>query len=126
MYNLEIQKIADEIKKRGSRRVLLQLPDGLRPVAISITEALKRLTDAEIIVSGDSCYGACDLALSQAEIIGADLIVHYAHSKLLKTTPIPVDKTLIITTQKLISLKNKLKNLPKKIYKKYPGGLGRN
>lgn len=90
MYNLEIQKIVDEIKKRGSRRVLLQLPDGLRPVAISITEALRRLTDAEIILNGDSCYGACDLALSQADIIEADLIVHYAHSKLLKTTPIPV------------------------------------
>jgi len=90
MYDLEIQKVADEIKTRGAKRVLLQLPDGLRPVAISITEALKRLTNAEIILNGDSCYGACDLALSQAEIIGADLIVHYAHSKLLQSTPIPV------------------------------------
>jgi len=90
MYDLEIQKAADEIKTRGAKRVLLQLPDGLRPVAISIAEALKRLTNAEIILNGDSCYGACDLALSQAEIIGADLIVHYAHSKLLQSTPIPV------------------------------------
>jgi len=90
MYDLEIQRVADEIKTRGARRVLLQLPDGLRPVAISIAEALRKLTNAEVILNGDSCYGACDLALSQAEIIEADLIVHYAHSKLLQSTPIPV------------------------------------
>ena len=90
MYDLEIQRVVGEIKSRGARRVLLQLPDGLRPVAISIAEALRKLTDAEVILNGDSCYGACDLALSQAEIIEADLIVHYAHSKLLQSTPIPV------------------------------------
>ncbi len=89
MYDLETERVASEIKDTGARRVFLQLPDGLRPVAISLTETLRELTGAEILISGDSCYGACDLALIPAREIGADLIVHYGHSRMLETeTPV--------------------------------------
>jgi len=89
MYDLETERVASEIKDTGARRVLLQLPDGLRPVAISLAETLREFTGAEILISGDSCYGACDLALIPAREIGADLIVHYGHSMMLETeTPV--------------------------------------
>ena len=89
MYDLEVQRVADEINKRGAKRVLVQLPDGLRPVALTLSDALTQLTEAEIVLSGDSCYGACDLALPQARSIDVDLIVHYAHSPLLPDPDIP-------------------------------------
>ena len=89
MYDLEVQRVVDEINKRGAKRVLVQLPDGLRPIALTLTDALTQLTDSEIILSGDSCYGACDLALPQARVIDVDLIVHYAHSPLLPDPDIP-------------------------------------
>jgi 2-(3-amino-3-carboxypropyl)histidine synthase len=90
MYDLEVEHIADEIGKRRATRILVQLPDGLRPAAFGIVEALTRLTGAEIFLSGESCYGACDVALSQAEAVGADLIVHYGHSSLMEDAKIPV------------------------------------
>ncbi|UCH57806.1 MAG: diphthamide biosynthesis enzyme Dph2, partial [Candidatus Bathyarchaeota archaeon] len=46
--------------------------------------------NAEILLSGDSCYGACDLAQGQAETLGADMIIHYGHSNMLGETAIPV------------------------------------
>lgn len=90
MYDLETERVAAEIRERGARRVLIQLPDGLRPTALTLAETLTSLTGAETLISGDSCYGACDMALSQAEAIDADLIVHYGHNMMLEDTGTPV------------------------------------
>jgi 2-(3-amino-3-carboxypropyl)histidine synthase len=90
MHDLETQRVAKEIRERGAGRVLIQLPDGLRPRALSLAEDLTRLTGAEILLSGDSCYGACDVAANQAKTVGADLIVHYGHSRMLEDSETPV------------------------------------
>lgn len=90
MYDLELGRVAGEIRARGARKVLLQLPDGLRPMAFEIAEGLRRETGAEMLLSGDSCYGACDIASRQAEAIGADLIVHYGHSRMVQDSGVPV------------------------------------
>ena len=90
MYDLETERVAEEITRRGAKRVLVQLPDGLRPKAFTLAEKLNHLAGAEILLSGDSCYGACDVALTQADAVGADLIVHYGHSRMMKDTDTPV------------------------------------
>jgi len=90
LYDLELDRVAEEIRVRGAARVLLQLPDGLRPLAFGIAESLRKGTGADILLSGDSCYGACDLASRQAEAIGADLIVHYGHSRMVRDLGVPV------------------------------------
>ena len=90
MYDLEIERVSDEIKRRRARRVLLQLPDGLRPQAFKLLGALREQTGVEVLLLGDSCYGACDVALSQAEALEVDLIVHYGHSQMLPEAHIPV------------------------------------
>jgi len=89
MHDLAQERVAREIKERNAETVLLQLPDGLRPTAFNLAQTLTEETGAEIIISGDSCYGACDLALTQAETIQADLIVHYGHSPMIQSeTPV--------------------------------------
>ena len=90
MYDMEVDRVVAEIKRRRAKRILVQLPDGLRPLAFTLAETLERETDAEIILSGQSCYGACDLSLTQADTIMADLIVHYGHSKMIDTPDTPV------------------------------------
>jgi 2-(3-amino-3-carboxypropyl)histidine synthase len=67
MHDLAQERVAREIKERKATTVLLQLPDGLRPTAFTLAQTLTEQTGAEIIISGDSCYGACDLALTQAQ-----------------------------------------------------------
>ena len=82
MYQFEEQRVIDEIRKRGSKRVLLQMPEGLKPAGFRLAKLLEAETHAEIIVSGDPCYGACDLALTSKAAINADLLVHVGHAEI--------------------------------------------
>jgi 2-(3-amino-3-carboxypropyl)histidine synthase len=72
-----------KLKERRARRVALQFPEGLKRQAAGIASDLK---DAgfTVIVSGDPCYGACDLALDTVADGQADVLVHFGHA--------PVDK----------------------------------
>ena len=90
MYDLEIERVTHEIRMRRAKRVLLQLPDGLRPQAFKLMRALREKTGAEVLLLGDSCYGGCDIAFRQAETLEADLLVHFGHSQLLPDTSVPV------------------------------------
>ncbi len=90
MYDLELDRVTSEIMERGAQKILLQLPDGMRPFAFQLVEAIERATDATVLLSGDSCYGACDIALNQARELGVDLIVHYGHTEMVKISEVPV------------------------------------
>lgn len=90
MYDLELDRVTSEIMERGAQKILLQLPDGMRPFAFQLVEAIERATDATVLLSGDSCYGACDIALNQARELGVDLIVHYGHTEMVKVSEVPV------------------------------------
>jgi 2-(3-amino-3-carboxypropyl)histidine synthase len=84
LYDLEKARLKEEIKKRGAKRVLIQLPEGLKPEGPRLAEAVEK-AGALAIVSGDPCYGACDLGIHEAESLAADLIVHFGHSKMIST-----------------------------------------
>jgi 2-(3-amino-3-carboxypropyl)histidine synthase len=90
MYELELDRVAAEIVSRGASRVLLQLPDGMRPFAFQIAEYIRKTTSAEVVISGDSCYGACDLASRQAVELNVDLLIHYGHSSFGLAINVPV------------------------------------
>ncbi|MFQ5758204.1 MAG: diphthamide biosynthesis enzyme Dph2 [Candidatus Bathyarchaeia archaeon] len=78
-HNLEEKRLKEEIKKRQAKRVLIQLPEGLKPEAPRLASIAEE-AGAVIIVSADPCYGACDLALREAESLGVDLLIHYGHT----------------------------------------------
>jgi len=88
MFDFEEERLRQEIVKLGAKRVLLQLPEGLKSEATRLAKVVEK-AGALPIVSADPCYGACDLATSEAESLGADLIVHYGHAKLLKYEKVP-------------------------------------
>lgn len=80
MYHLEENRVIEEIKNRGSKRVLLQMPEGLKPIGFRLAKLLEKETGVEVFVSGDPCYGACDLALLPKKVVEADLLVHVGHA----------------------------------------------
>lgn len=80
--NLELDKVVEEINSSGAKKVLIQLPDGLKPRAMQIEKALNEKVDAEIIIWLGSCYGACDVP--NVEKLGVDLIVQFGHSEYVK------------------------------------------
>jgi 2-(3-amino-3-carboxypropyl)histidine synthase len=87
-FDLEEERIRQEIAKANAKCVLLQLPEGLKPQALQIAKMIEQ-TGSLVIVSADPCYGACDIATSEAQILGVDLIIHFGHSKMMRQTTIP-------------------------------------
>jgi 2-(3-amino-3-carboxypropyl)histidine synthase len=81
---MQYDRLIQEIGKRKSRRVLLQLPEGLKMQALDIAKALGS-SGAEILLSVETCYGACDILDREAKSLGCDLIVHVGHSEMIKT-----------------------------------------
>ncbi|MEM3017476.1 MAG: diphthamide biosynthesis enzyme Dph2 [Candidatus Bathyarchaeia archaeon] len=89
-YNLEIDRLIDEITRRRSRRVLIQVPDGIKPQAASLLETIETRTSAEAFLSASACHGACDIDFEEATQLHADLIIHCGHTEFIHTDKIPV------------------------------------
>jgi len=88
-FNLEEKRLKREIEKLKPKIVFLQLPEGLKPEAPHLASIIEE-AGATAIVSTDPCYGACDLAVPEAKILGADLIVHYGHTPMTIHTGVPI------------------------------------
>ena len=81
MLSDDISDCVRQLRERGAKSVALQFPAGLKRRA---SDYARSLEDAgfDVIVSGDPCYGACDLALDA--LASADVLIHFGHA--------PVDK----------------------------------
>ncbi|RPJ52761.1 MAG: diphthamide biosynthesis enzyme Dph2, partial [Methanobacteriota archaeon] len=77
MSLIPVADLVRRLRERRAKRVALQLPAGLKRQAFPLAKAL-RSAGFEVIVSGDPCYGACDLALGAASL--ADVLVHVGHT----------------------------------------------
>src|SRR6266702_3320339 len=84
MYDLEEERLVAEITGRGARRLLIQLPDGLKNEGPRLARLIREKTGAEVFVSASPAWGACDLSLDAASRLKADLLVHYGHNEFLR------------------------------------------
>ncbi|MEA5037714.1 hypothetical protein SDC9_32409 [bioreactor metagenome] len=83
---IQLSEVIIQLKSRNAKRVAVQLPEGLKRKAAKIAKALKN-EGFEVIISGDACWGACDLSLDALE--WADVLVHVGH------TPVTPEKNVI-------------------------------
>jgi len=72
-----VSELARDLRERGARTVALQFPAGLKRRGFAIAQEL-RAAGFAVILSGDPCYGACDLALDALDV--ADVLVHFGHA----------------------------------------------
>jgi diphthamide biosynthesis enzyme Dph1/Dph2-like protein len=81
-YDLELEKVAEKIKKEKANTVLIQLPDGLKPKAREIREFLAKKIDkkTKLLFWAGSCFGACDIPTG-AKNANVDLIIQFGHSE---------------------------------------------
>ena len=100
-------ELIEQLKRKGAKRVVLQFPEGLKRQSATVAAALK---DAgfEVILSGDPCYGACDLALDT--LTYADVLVHFGHAPVdehprVIFEPYPVDFDVAVLENALPFLK---------------------
>ncbi len=76
-YDLELERVVSAIKDRNVKRVLIQLPDCLKPLANKIQGFIEEKTNAKVMIWAGSCFGACDTP----EVKGVDLLIQWGHSE---------------------------------------------
>ena len=86
MFDLDEDKLLSEITGRGARRILIQLPDGLKNEGTRLAGLVRAKTGADVFVSAVPAWGACDLSLDAVARLKADLLVHYGHNEFLRDT----------------------------------------
>ncbi|MFH0954721.1 MAG: diphthamide biosynthesis enzyme Dph2 [Candidatus Micrarchaeota archaeon] len=118
----ELDKTVFEIKKRKAKLVALQFPEGLKTKSQKIAQEIENKTGCTTVSIIDPCFGACMLADEQAKKLGANLLVHFGHSRFYKESIpavfVPVhykisDLQIKKTAQKIseeLELKNKKNN----------------
>ncbi|MBI2043713.1 diphthamide biosynthesis enzyme Dph2 [Candidatus Pacearchaeota archaeon] len=82
--NFEIPKLVKELKKRKPKKVLVQLAEGIKQNVSEIARVFENL-GIEAIFSGETAWGACSIALQEAEALKCDLIVHFGHAKFISS-----------------------------------------
>ncbi len=78
-YYIPLDKVVEQIKESGAKRVGIQFPNGLRDRAWETAACIEAHTDATTVISGDLCFGACDLVDRDLIEMDVDLLVHFGH-----------------------------------------------
>lgn len=81
--DFEKEKLINELKKRHPKKVLVQLAEGIKQNASEIKGWIEEL-GIEVVFSGETCWGGCDIAVDEARAVGADLIVQFGHAEFMQ------------------------------------------
>ncbi len=79
-YDLDLGQVVALIQRSGAARVGLQAPEGLKRATPLLARLISQMTGAEVIISGDPCFGACDVDMNLSREV--DLMLHLGHSEL--------------------------------------------
>ena len=83
LYNMDLDRVIRKINSKNIKTVGLQFPEGLKMQAVDIARTIEEECDVNVIISGDPCFGACDVSDYKMKD-SVDLIIHSGH------TPLPI------------------------------------
>jgi 2-(3-amino-3-carboxypropyl)histidine synthase len=76
--DFEIEHIVKLVREKEVRVLQLQFPEGLKRYGPQVAKRIKDDVNISVLLSGNPCYGACDLDRETA----ADLLVHFGHAEI--------------------------------------------
>ena len=79
-FDLQLDYIIRVIKVSEAKTVGFQFPEGLKRKGAKLARTVEEATGAEVIISGDLCFGACDLDRTLLEYV--DILFHFGHAEL--------------------------------------------
>jgi len=96
MLEFDLGKAVAEAKKRKAGLVAVQVPEGLKARLPAILEKIEKGTGAEAFAFIEPCFGACGVKDIASKELGADLLIHFGHTKFvakeaIDTVYIPVE-----------------------------------
>ncbi len=74
-YDLELERVVENIKKIKAKTVCIQLPDNLKKYAAEIASELEWKTESTVLIWADTCFGTCDIPK-----IETDLLIQWGHT----------------------------------------------
>ncbi|HKL29541.1 MAG TPA: diphthamide biosynthesis enzyme Dph2 [Natrialbaceae archaeon] len=79
-WDYELDRIVEAVDERDASTVGLQFPEGLKRRGPRVADDLRELLpeDVTVMISGQPCYGACDLDTYLMQ--RTDVFVHFGHS----------------------------------------------
>ncbi|MDZ7702544.1 MAG: diphthamide biosynthesis enzyme Dph2 [Halobacteriales archaeon] len=79
-WDYELDRVVDAVAERDATTVGLQFPEGLKRRGPAVADDLRELLpeDVTVLISGQPCYGACDLDTFLMK--RTDVFVHFGHS----------------------------------------------
>ncbi len=79
-WDYELDRIVEAVAERDAGSVGLQFPEGLKRRGPAVADDLRELlpSDVSVLISGQPCYGACDLDTFLMR--RTDVFVHFGHS----------------------------------------------
>jgi 2-(3-amino-3-carboxypropyl)histidine synthase len=88
-YDIDLDKAVKIINKKNFKKVVLQIPEGLKIHFTKFVEFLEEKTNADVLISASPCFGACDLVSNELKGLGVDLVVQIGHEPIndIKTEP---------------------------------------
>ena len=79
----------EEMKDKGVRKALVQIPEGLKMKAQDLADSLQK-EGIKALISVGPCFGSCDLRDKEAKALGCDAVLHIGHSPMVSDTEVPV------------------------------------
>src|SRR5665648_825673 len=79
-FDFNIPYAVSVVIQKGAKIVGLQFPEGFKRRAALIATELERETGCKIIVSGNPCFGACDI--DETLLQHVDILLHFGHAPL--------------------------------------------
>ncbi len=89
MLQINLNKAIAELKELGAKKILLQIPEGLKTRVESITEELEE-EGFEVITTMDPTFGACDIKSEEAKSFGCDALLHLGHNEFVEGNSFPI------------------------------------
>ncbi len=74
--DFETHRIAKLVRETNAQTIVLQFPEGLKRYGPQLAMQLERDLGVAVTLSGNPCYGACDLDVPET----ADLLFHFGHA----------------------------------------------
>jgi len=117
-YRITLDEAIEYIKENNCKKILLQIPEGLKPFLETLVGEIKKETDCEILVHGGPCYGACDLLTKiDTSMLDIDIVLHIGHlpipSLLFREDIAPTIYVNAVSTAEITN--NLLEDIPSKL-----------
>ncbi|MFB6170050.1 MAG: diphthamide synthesis protein, partial [Haloarculaceae archaeon] len=79
-WDYELDRVVEAVRERDADTVGLQFPEGLKRRGSAVADDLREQLpdDVTVMLSGQPCYGACDLDTYLMR--RTDVFVHFGHS----------------------------------------------